>query len=480
MNSRNLVSPVAPCKVATLLISVLCALTLGLSGVVIAPQTAQAATLSAGKVAPASTTKAAPAKKKVSIASAKVKLKKKTYAYTGSYIKPAMTVKLKGKVLKSGTDYKIANKSNKKVSSKARVVLKGIGSYKGTKTVTFKIKKASIKSATVTFAKPVYNTTAKGTQPKPAPTVKLGSTKLKKNRDYTLKYSRYGGSVTITGKGSLTGKRTVRFNVAAPVKYSYKASFLQVPYTGESVPVYVETKNTGKKRFNLSFYNSKGKKVSASSVTTDYGDIKEGNLITDTKKVSGGYIKTYCIDTPGTFSVTVTESDPNNYYTTSGEKYLGKITVRDTLKEYKAWRASIIKKTTNSSMTKHEKMVAISTYLEANSRYKTCTVNSGYASLVTEEGIPFFKSMVWDSFISPHMLCHFGEDIGYPLVSLYGKYPLGSEGWYRWHWYAYSEATDQYYECCPPSSTGTVSAWSTSADIPAFNPKAYKGYVRVK
>lgn len=60
-------------------------------------------------------------------------------AYTGKAIKPAITVKYKGKKLKLNRDYKVSYTRNKNIGT-AKVKIKGIKKYKGTKTKTFKIK----------------------------------------------------------------------------------------------------------------------------------------------------------------------------------------------------------------------------------------------------------------------------------------------------------------------------------------------------
>lgn len=70
-------------------------------------------------------------------------------AYTGKQLKPAVTVKVSGKTLKSGTDYTVAYKNNIK-PGKATVTITGKGNYTGTKTATFMIvpKKATVAKAT--------------------------------------------------------------------------------------------------------------------------------------------------------------------------------------------------------------------------------------------------------------------------------------------------------------------------------------------
>ena len=58
--------------------------------------------------------------------------------YTGSDIKPALTVKDGDKVLVEGTDYSVAYSANKNVG-KATVTITGLGDYTGTKVLNFNI-----------------------------------------------------------------------------------------------------------------------------------------------------------------------------------------------------------------------------------------------------------------------------------------------------------------------------------------------------
>ena len=60
-------------------------------------------------------------------------------AYTGSEIKPAVTVKAGGKSLKEGTDYTVSYANNKKIGT-ATVTIKGEGEYTGTLTTSFTIR----------------------------------------------------------------------------------------------------------------------------------------------------------------------------------------------------------------------------------------------------------------------------------------------------------------------------------------------------
>lgn len=184
----------------------------------VAPAPAEAATLApaqaelSAQAAPAAAKKPA---KRASIAKAKVRLAKKAYTYTGKAVKPRMTVKLGGKALKLNRDYKVVSKSNKRASSKAKVVIKGIGKYKGTKVVTFKITKAKASKLKVSLPAKSYAYTGRAV--KPVPTVKLGGVRLKRNVDYTVAYkaNRAVGTakVTIRGKGSVSGTKAVTFKI---------------------------------------------------------------------------------------------------------------------------------------------------------------------------------------------------------------------------------------------------------------------------
>ena len=92
------------------------------------------------------------AKKKMkpkSLKKAKITLSKSSYTYNGKAKKPAVTVKLGKKKLKKNRDYTVKYTKNKnagtaKVTIKAKKAKKGKkAKYKGSKSKTFKIKKAS-------------------------------------------------------------------------------------------------------------------------------------------------------------------------------------------------------------------------------------------------------------------------------------------------------------------------------------------------
>ncbi len=133
--------------------------------------------------------------------------------YTGSEIKPAPKVTVNGKVLKRGTDYTLAWKNNVKLGT-ATLTVTGKGNYRDSVSVNFKIVKPSVAKATVSK---IANQKYDGTVKKPRPTVKLGGKTLKLNTDYTLTYknNQKAGTATITikGKGSYTGTKSVTFKI---------------------------------------------------------------------------------------------------------------------------------------------------------------------------------------------------------------------------------------------------------------------------
>ena len=67
----------------------------------------------------------------------------KSKVYTGKAIKPSVKVTYLGHKLKKNTDYTVTYKNNKKIGN-AKIIIKGKDAFKGTKTLTFKIKPAKL------------------------------------------------------------------------------------------------------------------------------------------------------------------------------------------------------------------------------------------------------------------------------------------------------------------------------------------------
>ena len=150
------------------------------------------------------------------IDSAVVTVPKKSYPFTGSAVKPTVTVKLDGKRLKKGTDYTVKYANNTKVGT-ATVTVTGKGDYTGTVSIDYEITSPliSIDGAAVTVAKKSYPYTGKAIRP--IVTVKLDGKRLKKGTDYTVRYAdntKTGtATVTVKGKGRYTGTAQTTFQI---------------------------------------------------------------------------------------------------------------------------------------------------------------------------------------------------------------------------------------------------------------------------
>ena len=156
-------------------------------------------------------------------------------AYTGKAFTPTPAVKLSGKSLKLGTDYKLSYKNNVKVG-KATVTVTGIGKYSGSASRTFKICWPISKSKVSKIAAKTY----KGTAFKPAPKITYKGKALKKGMDYKLSYKanvKAGtAQITITGKGSYIGSKTVKFKIQkASLSKAKVAKIANKTYTGKAI-----------------------------------------------------------------------------------------------------------------------------------------------------------------------------------------------------------------------------------------------------
>ena len=133
--------------------------------------------------------------------------------YTGKKLTPAPVVKYNGLTLKKGTDYTVTYRKNLKVGT-ATAIVKGKGSYTGTKRVNFKITRASIANARMTNVKAKVYTGSKIT---PKITVKYKGKKLKLKRDYTVTYrnnKKVGvAKIIVRGKGNLKGRKVLQFTI---------------------------------------------------------------------------------------------------------------------------------------------------------------------------------------------------------------------------------------------------------------------------
>lgn len=134
--------------------------------------------------------------------------------YTGSALKPAVTVMFDGEELVEGEDFEVAYSDNVNAGTGTATVT-GTGMYTGKADKSFAIAKRAITPAvTLSTVNYTWNNAVKT----PGVTVKDGARILKKGTDYDVTYQagrknigRY--TVTVTLKGNYTGKRAVTFNI---------------------------------------------------------------------------------------------------------------------------------------------------------------------------------------------------------------------------------------------------------------------------
>ena len=136
-------------------------------------------------------------------------------SYVGASVTPVPTITYANRQLTNGVDFTVTY-SNNNFPGTGKATITGIGNFKGSKELTFKIV-GDISKATVTGLSPITQTGKAITVANfPAFRVSLGKD-LVANTDYTLAYANNTlpgiATITITGKGSYTGKLTVNFTI---------------------------------------------------------------------------------------------------------------------------------------------------------------------------------------------------------------------------------------------------------------------------
>ncbi|MGX8716255.1 MAG: hypothetical protein ACSW8A_10940, partial [Lachnospiraceae bacterium] len=119
-----------------------------------------------------------------------------TKVYTGSPLKPGVTIKYGGRTLKKGTDYKLTWSSNTNPGM-GKIKITGIGQFKGSKTVSFKIIPRPTRIKSVTALKKGFNVT--------------WCKRTKQITGYSIKWSRSSGLTDLRGcSASLISSITIR------------------------------------------------------------------------------------------------------------------------------------------------------------------------------------------------------------------------------------------------------------------------------
>lgn len=168
--------------------------------------------------------------------------------YTGSAIKPSVTVYDGNQLLTEKIDYTVSYSNNKKVNGltgkQPTITVKGKGNYTGTQKITFNIVAKNIEDGDITGEALLANYSGK--VQKPAPVLYRDGKKLKKGTDYILSYPESGYydyrnpgtyKVLVTGVGGYFGTREVPITITRKTLLS-KVTVKSVPaqeYTGKPI-----------------------------------------------------------------------------------------------------------------------------------------------------------------------------------------------------------------------------------------------------
>lgn len=140
----------------------------------------------------------------------------KSYEYRAKPITGNFVISDLGFDLKIKKDYKVTYYNNQGVGT-AKIKFKGVGNYKNSFTINFKIRKKKLSNCRFFYKKQkVVN--KKGVTANLL--VKNGFEKMEKGKDYTAKYSNNKAvgkaKITIVGKGNYYGKKVLSFSVIPP------------------------------------------------------------------------------------------------------------------------------------------------------------------------------------------------------------------------------------------------------------------------
>ena len=155
-----------------------------------------------------------PVTKKIS--DCQITLSAEKFVYTGSAVKPKVTVKDGTKTLTVNTDYAIRYVNNVNVGT-GSVVVAGRGNYTGSVTKTFSIVEeiTDLSECSIKLNKTMFKSTGKAIKPRVI--VKSGSKTLVSGTDYLVRYMNNvnpgTASVIVAGRGKYTGRVTLTFKI---------------------------------------------------------------------------------------------------------------------------------------------------------------------------------------------------------------------------------------------------------------------------
>ena len=152
------------------------------------------------------------------------------YTYTGYPITPDIVVTMNGRVLTRGTDYTVSYSNNTNVGT-ATMTVTGIGSFSGTKTITYLIEAKNIENCLTTA---VTNYQYTGSTYTPNVTVTDSSTgkTLVAGTDYTITYSNNTNpgtaSITVTALSkNYTGSKVIPFKITSAAVSGLRTSTIK-------------------------------------------------------------------------------------------------------------------------------------------------------------------------------------------------------------------------------------------------------------
>jgi hypothetical protein len=180
--------------------------------------------------------------------------------YTGSAIRPVITVMNGNTLLTLNTDYTVAYDNNVNVGM-AIVTVTGIGSYTGSAKKTFIIGPKPVAADCIGN---IPAQTYTGDSVKPALSVKDGSRTLTPNTDYSVTYSNNvnagTATVTIIGTGNYTGTASGTFDIVRRgilIEESWVQLIPDQYYTGYAlIPEVVVTGLTLNVDYTVSYYDN--------------------------------------------------------------------------------------------------------------------------------------------------------------------------------------------------------------------------------
>ncbi|MBC6680276.1 fibronectin type III domain-containing protein [Zhenpiania hominis] len=194
--------------------------------------------------------------------------------YTGSALKPAITVKVGDNTVAAG-DYTVAYSNNTNAGT-ATVTVTGKDNYTGTATKTFTIAKANIKGAKVTGVANRYYTGKARTQA--GLKVAVAGKALNKS-DYKVAYKNNKNvgkaTLTITGQGNYTGTITKTFIVKPR-----KVASVKVTKGKKRVTVRYKKQNGARYQIYYKTAGSKAKTVKTTAVKRTIKKLKSGKTYT--------------------------------------------------------------------------------------------------------------------------------------------------------------------------------------------------------